>query len=164
MAFRKKIWQEVGGYDENLDRAGEDTVFNYQVLKTGIEIHRCKDALVDWEVPHNLIEAAKKFFYYAKGDAQSGIWWHPAQKMSTHNIKISTIFLRYIAAFLLFIASFQAPVLLVFLITGFIFYLAWSCWKVSDVIVDTKAKAWVPILQITSDLSVMAGFAAGTIK
>jgi glycosyltransferase involved in cell wall biosynthesis len=164
MAFRKKVWKQVGGYDENLDRAGEDTLFNYHVYKAGIKIYREKDAIVDWQVPKNFKEAAKKFFQYAKGDAQAGIWWHPAQKFGTHNIKIFSIFARYLIGLILFTAAFQAPILLMLLIVGGIIYTFWTCWKLEDVVTDMRAKVWIPILQISSDLCVMAGFIAGTIK
>ncbi len=164
MAFRKQVWERVGGYSEKLDKAGEDTLFNYAVIKEGIPIHREPKAIVYWEVPDNFGEVIKKVFYYAKGDAQVGIWWHPAQKLSTHNIKISTIFARYFIGIILLLMSVFSQALLFTLIVGFVFYLFWACWKLEDVLSDMRAKAWVPFLRIASDLAIIAGFTAGTIK
>ncbi|KKQ75952.1 MAG: hypothetical protein US96_C0001G0028 [Candidatus Woesebacteria bacterium GW2011_GWB1_38_5b] len=164
VAFRKHVWQEVGGYSEKLERAGEDTLFNYQVLRKGIPLVRVQNALVYWEVPKSYWECVKKFYFYAKGDAQAGIWWHPAQKLSTHNIKISLIFARYFIAFILFLLSFAIPILGLLLVVGFIFYVAWASRKFRDVVNDPVAQMWVPILQITADLSVMAGFASGILR
>lgn len=163
VAFRKKVWEKVGGYNEKLDRAGEDTLFNYEVIKHNVNMFRQPNAIVYWEVPKTLKELSKKFFYYAKGDAQAGIWWHPAQKLATHNLKISLIFARYLVGMILLSASVYAPILRLILILGFITYLFWSMYKLEDVIDDMRVKFWVPVLQITSDLCVMLGFIAGTI-
>lgn len=164
MAFRKNVWEQVGRYSEKLERAGEDTLFNYKILEAGITIARVKSAIVYWELPDSLLECLKKFYIYAKGDAQAGIWWHPAQKMSTHNIKISLIFGRYFIALLLLILSIVIPILAFIVVVGFIFYVAWASKKFEDVVSDPKAQFWVPILQIGSDLAVMAGFASGILN
>jgi len=158
VAFRKSVWELVDGYAETLDRAGEDTIFNYKVLKAGIKIERVRDALVYWKVPSTYREALTKFYYYAKGDAQSGIWWHPAQRLGTHNIKITGIFIRYILGFSLLFLSPLYPFLFYLLIVGFIFYTAWAMWKMNDVIDDFYAQLIVPIIQISSDVAIMAAF------
>jgi glycosyltransferase involved in cell wall biosynthesis len=161
MAFRKEIWKKVGGYSECLERAGEDTLFNYKVLKAGIKIVRVKDALVYWELPHSFNESVKKLFYYAKGDAQAAIWWHPAQRLSSHNIKILSIFARYIFAVILLFAGFSDSVFLYLLFLLFVFYASWSIHKLEDVVTDFDSKLWLPIIQISSDLTIMAGFVTG---
>src|SRR5438046_2136759 len=70
MAFLKGVWEELGGFSESLERAGEDTLFNLKAVKAGIEIIRVNNAIVYWEVPKTLQENLKKFFVYAKGDVQ----------------------------------------------------------------------------------------------
>lgn len=132
IAFRKKVWKEIHGFDEKFDKAGEDTDFDQKILKHNFRIVREKDAIVDWEVPNNLFSAMKKFFYYSRGDAQSGKF------TSKHNIHTLTIFCRYVL-FLVF-----WPL--------FIVYLIYSYWK---------AGRWGTIIQISSDFAVMAGFLAG---
>jgi glycosyltransferase involved in cell wall biosynthesis len=47
IAFTKKIWEEVGGFPENLKGSAEDTVFNYKLIKFGAKISRVKDAIVE---------------------------------------------------------------------------------------------------------------------
>lgn len=164
VAFRKSVWKDIGGYNEKLERAGEDTLFNYEVIKAKIQIIREKNAIVYWEVPKTFLEAIKKFYDYAKGDAQAGIWWHPAQGLSTHNIKISTIFARYLIGLILFTASLQLPILFFVLVVGYIFYIAWSCQKFNDVVTDPKTQLYIPLLQIASDFAIMAGFSIGILK
>ncbi len=157
MAFRKKVWEEIGGFRENLERAGEDTLFNYQVLKKGYRIIKAKDAIVEWEVPKTLKESIKKFFYYAKGDKQAGIWWHPKQQLASHNIKISLVFLRYLIGLILLILSFRHEALLYLLLILMISYLIWPIWKWKDVVKNWSARLWLPVLQISADLAVMSG-------
>ena len=164
MAFRKEVWEYVGGYSENLERAGEDTLFNYKILSAGVRIRRAPDALVSWQVPNSFKSSLKKFYFYAKGDAQAWIWWHPAQKLRTHNIEILTIFGRYfLGATLLLATPFLSFSALIFLY-GFVLYISWSIWKMREDVQTLKARLYIPIIQISSDLAVMAGFLGGTIS
>jgi glycosyltransferase involved in cell wall biosynthesis len=156
VAFRKQLWEEVGGYDEKLAKAGEDTLFFFKCVKTGARIVRVEQARVVWEEPaeFTLIVSLKKFFAYAKGDAQAGIWWHPTQQLASHNIRISLIFLRYLMGIILIkYATILLPA-----------YLFWSIWKWRDVVIDWQARLWLPVVQVTSDLAVMSGFLWGLIK
>lgn len=161
MAFKKPLWEKIGGFEERLEKAGEDTLFNYQAIRVGARFVRVKDALVDWEVPESLWEGVKKFYTYSKGDVQAGIWWHPGQRISTHNLKIASIFIRYFIGFLLLFLSFRFHWILYFLFVFFLLYLFWSIWKMRDVVTDTKAQLWLPVIQILSDLAVLAGTIAG---
>ena len=161
VAFRKSVWEKIGGYSENLERAGEDTLFNYKVLKLGISLARAPKAIVYWQVPNTLTETLRKFYIYSKGDAQTGIWWHPAQKLCTHNIKIMTIFGRYFAFLSLLLLSLTSSIFFYVLIALFVSYTSWSIWKLRNEVDDFKAKLLIPIIQISSDFMVMAGFAQG---
>lgn len=142
IAFRKNVWKKVHGFSEKFDRAGEDTDFDSKIIQNNFLIVRNKKAIVKWEVPDNLKDACLKFFYYARGDAQS------AQFYSTHNVKVYTIFARY----------------LIFLIIPdlFILYLLFPIFKFRKYKFDSHIRLWTVIIQIASDLSVMLGFLAGT--
>jgi len=161
VAFRKETWKIVGGYSEELQWAGEDTLFNYKVIKSNIKIARVPEAYVYWEVPDTFALTIKKFFKYAIGDAETGIWWHPGKNLSTHNIKIFTIFLRYfLAALLFYLATFNAFFLCA-LILYLVVYTSWSMWKLRDEVDDLQAKLLIPLIQISSDIAIMAGFLVG---
>jgi len=164
IAFKKSLWEKVGGFNERLERAGEDTLFNYEAIKLGAKFVRAKDALVDWEVPKSLWEGIKKFYVYAKGDVQADIWWHPMQRMSTHNLKVASIFVRYLIAVVLIVFSFVYSWLLYILFIGFLFYIYWSIWKMRDVVTDYKTKLWLPIVQVSSDIAVVSGTIIGLLK
>ena len=161
VAFRKEVWEYVGGYKETFDRAGEEPLFNYKILTAGVRIKRVPEATVDWQVPDSFKVSIKKFFYYAKGDAEAGIWWHPAQRLHTHNIKILGIFIRYFFGIALLFATPFFPFSFLILIYGFVFYTSWSIWKMREDVHSFRGRLLVPIVQIASDIAVMAGFLSG---
>ncbi|PJE67729.1 hypothetical protein COU95_00840 [Candidatus Shapirobacteria bacterium CG10_big_fil_rev_8_21_14_0_10_40_9] len=157
IAFRKEIWEKISGFSEKLGKAGEDTLFNYQARRLGAKFVTASGALVDWEMPKTLKEAIKKFYGYAKGDGQTGIWWY-------HSLKISVIYARYILSVALLIMGFWLKPLWVLLLIGFLLYLVWAVRKNYNYVNRGWAIFFLPTIQIVSDLAVMAGFAVGTIK
>jgi glycosyltransferase involved in cell wall biosynthesis len=161
VAFRKEVWRKVGGYSESLERAGEDTLFNYHIFRSGVKIVRVKKAIVYWKLPRTLRESMKKLYYYAKGDGQALIWWHPAQRLSTHSIKIFSVFGRYLFAMVFLVAGFSVPIFFYVLLVMAVFYMCWAVYKTEDVVYQFCAKLWVPAIQFSCDLMVMAGFVTG---
>lgn len=71
IAFRKKVWQEVGNYPENLTWAGEDTLFDLNIVKAGYKFHPAKNALVYWRPRKNTKEFYQQHYLYACGDGQA---------------------------------------------------------------------------------------------
>ena len=141
MTFTKSIWKKVGGFPENLKNTAEDTLFNVNLVKAGAKFEVAKNAIVDWQMPNSIKSFYLKIKNYASGDAQSGIWWHPVKKWQTHNVKILTIFLRYILFF-------YYPWLLVVYIV-YAFY---------------KAGWWGILLQFISDFGCIIGFSHGILQ
>ena len=164
LAFRKIIWQKVGGFPEDLKDTAEDTLFSYKIVTFGAKIVRVKDAIVYWKLPSTYIEAVKKIYLYAKGDAKSGIWWHPVKKFSTHNIKIGFIYLRYLIGIFVLLSSTVYKNLEYPLILALVFYMFWSFRKIYIKTNDFWAGLFGIILQFTSDIAVMSGFFVGLIK
>lgn len=155
MAFRRKVWEAVGGFNERLDRAGEDTNFNFKVIDQGFSMKRVKNAIVYWEVPKSLLDAVNKFYFYARGDAQAGVLIHKSKGFRSHNIKVLLIFARYIIGLSLFGLYFIKPV---FILLPFILLFIYLLWAL------IKTGFWGVILQISSDIAVMAGFISGIIS
>ncbi len=164
MALRRSVWEEVGGFNEDLYKAGEDTLFNYEVVKANIKIERVPEALVDWKVPSTLKEISSKFFCYAKGDAEANIWWHPTQKFNTHNLKIVSIYVRYLFLFTLFFVGQTSSFIFSLFISTVVMYLSWSVWKTKEDISDTQARLYVPFIQVLSDFAIMTGFFSGIVS
>lgn len=152
IAFRKSIWEKVGGFNEKLSNAAEDTEFNYKLALQQAQIVRVKSAIVEWGIPTNIFNAYRKFFIYSRGDAETKIFWNPVQKFKSHNIKVLLIFPRYILLLALFGLSlgnnFYFPIFLAFSIA----YLFWAY---------KKAGFWGIVIQVISDIAVMSGFISG---
>lgn len=147
MAFTKTIWKKAGGFPEKLGNTAEDTLFNVNLIKAGAKFIRVKNAVVEWGMPATISNYHLAIYNYAKGDAQSGICWHPTKKFQSHNIKILLIYMRYIFAFLLLVNGYYG------ILWGFIgIYMLYSY---------RKAKLWGILLQIVSDFAVMIGFLKG---
>jgi glycosyltransferase involved in cell wall biosynthesis len=156
VAFKKSVWKELGGFNERLSLSGEDTDFFYRAIKSGKQIVQRPQALVEWSEPKQYtFKDFKKFYYYAKGDAQTGIWWDPSKKLRTHNIKIMTIFLRYI---LFIISLYIHPWIFLTMITA---YTYWAIWKWRDIVLQFNERIWVPVVQFGTDVMVMIGFLSG---
>lgn len=157
MAFKKKIWERIGGFNEKLERAGEDTLFNYQAKKMGSKFVTVKEALVDWEMPKTWKEAIKKFYFYALGDGQINL--------KPHNLKLISIYLRYLLGLgLLVLGALRGLGVLGGLGGLIVVYLLWAEGKNYRYVKSQQSVLILPVMQIVSDLTVMAGFLIGSTK
>lgn len=161
MAFRKKVWEKVGGFPENLPDTAEDTVFNNELVKNSMKISRAEKATVHWGLPCSIGEAARKFYKYAEGDARSGIWIHSSKGLSSHNIKVLLVFARYLFGLMvLALALFNSGFIPLVTILP-VFYLIWSFYKTYSKTKSFKSGLWGVVLQVVSDVAVMIGFLKG---
>ncbi|MCX6706306.1 MAG: glycosyltransferase [Candidatus Woesebacteria bacterium] len=163
VAFKKEVWEKVGGYDESLEKGGEDTKFFISCVKTGIRIARVGDAKVIWEetAGYGIKNFFLKIFNYAKGDAKTKLWIYPIPGIMSHNIKILFVFIRYLLGLGLLIISFTNPPFFYFVLGLFVLYIFWSVWKFRDICKSWQVRVWIPIVQIVSDIAVMLGFLYG---
>lgn len=165
IAFRKSVWQAVGGFPESANGAAEDTVFNFKLLNSGVKLARVKNAVVEWGMPGDIKEFFWKIFNYAKGDAKSKIWLFPGKSLTSHNIKALSIVLRYLFAIIFFAYCLTVSTsLLLIWFLGFLVYLFWAFRKVLIEKGKVEVAIWGPVLQLTSDFGVMGGFLSGVFK
>lgn len=164
VAFTKKAWEEIGGFPEGENNSAEDTDFNYKAVKLGMKYSRVKNAIVEWGMPKTIKDFFEKIKAYAKWDARYGIWWHPTQRLMSHNIKSLSKFLRYLLALVLLVISIRNSRLFPLLIFYILIYLIWSFRKVYLEFNDWRVAIWGPVVQVTSDLAVMEGFISGIIS
>lgn len=161
IAFRKSVWEEIGGFPESDNNSAEDTDFNYKAIKMGIKYARIKDATVEWGIPDSFAGFINKIYSYAKWDAKYGIWWHPTQGLSSHNIKVMLVFIRYIIGVFLFVISVINPPMFLLFLLCFLSYLLYSFFKVFLKTGSLIAGIWGLLLQIACDIAVMTGFISG---
>ncbi len=164
LAFKKSLWENVGGFPENIKDTAEDTLFNFNIIKTGARIVRVKDAIVYWQLPESLTEGFKKMYLYARGDARSGIWWHPVKGLSTHNLKVMFVYFRYFVALNLILFWSIYRVLELPILLGIIFYMFWAFRKVYMRTGSLKAGLCGVLVQFASDIAVMTGFISGLLS
>ncbi len=163
VAFKKQIWEKVGGFPEKIGGAAEDTVFNYKLIKARAKFSRMKNALVEWGMQGSIGDFYFKIYNYALGDAKSKIWFFPGKGFASHNIKALLVLFRYSIGLTLFLFSFKYYVLLPALEFLFLIYLLWSFRKIFLEFGEWKVALWGPVLQITSDIAVICGFLSGLI-
>lgn len=74
LAFRKGIWQKVGGYPEHL-RYNEDTAFAREIRSAGGAFVFQPEAVVHWRPRGSLGSLFVQFYRYALGDGECGFWF-----------------------------------------------------------------------------------------
>ena len=103
-------------------------------------------------MPETLPEAITKFYHYAEGDAQTKIWWFPGKGLASHNLKVLTIFGRYLLGLILLYLILITKLSPIYLFCGIFLYTFWAY---------KKAGFWGIVIQYVSDFAVMAGFLKG---
>lgn len=166
VAFKKEVWEKVGGFNEKLERGGEDTEFFYKCVSSKIQIERASDARVVWKELESLDLKLfiQKVYVYAKGDGQAGIWWHPGKQFSSHNIKISLIYIRYFIFAVLLVMGILSQITILVFILAYLLYVLWIIDKKHDTVRSYNAALLLPLVQIVSDFTVMKGFLAGMLS
>ncbi len=161
VGVRKSFFEKMGGFQEDLDRA-EDTEFFLRATRKGAKMLLSKRACVHWQDIARL--DWQRFFAkvagYAYADFLTGIWWDKQKKLATHNLKVLSIFLRYLffTVLLFLFLSGQISGKWVFL-TG-VLYLAFVSFKIRRIF-SIKRMFLGFLAQIVSDLAVMYGFLKG---
>ncbi len=155
VAFTKKMWKKVGGFDERFSH-NEDYVFANKLKEMKAKIVFAKDAIVYWLPRNTFKEAFVMFFRFAFGDAESGMW----------RTNVQLLFARYFLGlyfiFLSFLYRSLVPIGIVLLF--FILYVIWSIKKNFKYVKHKKAYVILPLLQFTADFAVLSGTTCGLLK
>ena len=148
VAFTKAIWKKARGFDERYSH-NEDYVFANRLKEMGAKIVFAKDAVVHWIPRDSFKEAFVMFSRFAFGDAEAGIW----------RPKVLLLFARYLigSSLLLFSVLHRSFMLIVLVGISLILYLLWSLWKNYRYVKNSQAFLILPLLQLTSDMAVLAG-------
>lgn len=152
----KSAWKKAGKFDEGLS-LNEDFVFFNKAKQKNLIFAFAKEALVGWLPRRSLSEFANMIFKFAQGDTYAGIIRN----------RVKLLFARYgIALMALFylILIYQANLsqILLFAGTGLFIYLIWAIAK--NIKYVPQGWYWLPVLQLTADLCVMAGSLVGWLR
>lgn len=149
MAIRKAVW-EKHKFDEKLWH-NEDYAYAHSLKRAGFSFHFAPRAIVSWTPRQTLGEAAWMFLRFAMGDIQAGII----------RPQVKNLIIRYLVFVYLFFLSLEFRPLFPILILTSIFYILYSIFKNYRYVRDLRAIYWLPILQVTADVSVITGSIIG---
>lgn len=71
IAFRKKVWDDVGGYPEHITSTSEDTIFDLRIKAAGVPMVFAPDAVVNWDIDRSLVPFFKRIRQYSSTDGQN---------------------------------------------------------------------------------------------
>ncbi len=160
--FSKRAWKRAGGYPENLYTA-EDTLFNFNLKKSGSKYIIARNALVKWRMRANLRKLFKQFYLYGKGDGQILL---PFLSMKNYNSlkSLATIFGLYIYIILVLFSIFYSYVLLAILIILFLFYLVLPSFRILGKKKSLKIFLYCPSINLVRRIGYFLGFHKGLLE
>jgi GT2 family glycosyltransferase len=150
MLLPKKVWELVGGFDEQL-ADNEDYAFAHKIKKISRIVFAPK-AIVTWQPRSNVYQFSKMIFRFARGDVQAGLI----------RPKVVLVFIRYVMLLCLVVIlwNYQAYAMLTaLLLVGAILYSSWAVAKNRRYV--PRGWYWLPVLQIIADVGVLLGSSAG---
>lgn len=155
VAFRKKVWAKVGGFDERYSH-NEDYVFANKLNSIKANIFFQQDAKVFWYPRNNFRQAFIMFYRFALGDIEAKII----------RLKVVLLISRYLIILYLFFLSFlyKNLYIILFILYLFALYIAWAIFKNYKYVKNYKAIFYLPAIQLTADFAVMLGSILGLIK
>lgn len=157
IAFRRVVWEQVGGYPEWLDYC-EDLVFDFAYRRAGFRQVWVPSAVAAFRPRGSLRAFWLQYFRYARGDGKADLW------RKRHAIR----YLTYgVAAPGLLLAGWRFPFAWVLLLAGFFAYL-WAPLRryrrQSERLPAGERLSgvlWVAVIRVVGDLAKMAGYPVG---
>ena len=116
IAYYRTVWEEVGGYPEELTLAGDDYKYGLDVMEKGYSIFLVQEAYVYWGRHDKFIGYGKEAFRYGLGDGEAG---QNKRNFFSHILETTfryLLLLRLLAIPFLPISYFEIPVLVILLL------------------------------------------------
>ncbi|MFA5984829.1 MAG: glycosyltransferase [Methylococcaceae bacterium] len=157
-AFRRKVWEMVGGYPEWLYTA-EDSLFAISARQRGLCIIHNENAQVFWQPRNSLQKIAKMFFLYGKGNGR--IQWG--------DTKGTLYWLKYhcLLWLSLFLGIFYPPVWLLSLFSLIYLYkmiIYPALKKVRLLDTNWRLELYVPLIAYVRNISTNMGYLYGELE
>lgn len=158
IAFRKSVWQALGGYPEWLDFC-EDLLFDLWLRQDGYRIAFAPDAVVYFRPRRSLRQFFWQYYRYARGDGKADLWpLRHAIRYFTYLVAAPVLMRRALAghrlAWLFLVAGagmmFRPPLERLWRLTR-----EWPWGR------RLQALAWVPIIRVAGDVAKMVGYPVG---
>jgi len=158
LAFRKEVWERVGGYPGWLDYC-EDLVFDFKLRRAGYRFIFVPTALAYFRPRRSLAAFFRQYYRYARGDGKADLW------RLRHVIRHSTYLVLIPAALLL--GLWHDPLWWSLLLLGAASVLwtpykrLWPMMRDLGPVEKGQAILWVPIIRFVGDLAKMLGYPVG---
>ena len=158
VAFRREVWEKVGGYPEWLDYS-EDVIFDLNVRARYGPFVFVPQALVHFRPRGSLRALARQYYLYARGDGKAGLF------PRLHAIR----YFAYLVAapMLVYAAVAVSPWLWVPGVVAGLAYVRlplrrlWPRLGGLGPLDRLRALAYVPVIRITGDVAKMLGYPVG---
>ncbi len=161
VAFRKRVWETVGGYTEWLDYC-EDLVFDLRLKAISPAFAFAPDAVAAFRPRGSLRAFFRQYYLYARGDGKADLW------RKRHAIRYATYLLALPAILIAGVGLNRLLWLL--LLPGGIIYLLRPYTRLQTVMKTApdrslrawlKAAAWIPVIRVVGDIAKMLGYPVG---
>jgi len=158
-AFRKILWEQVGGYPEWLYTA-EDSLFALAAKKHGFSIAHNPNAIIFWRPRNSLRKIAKMFYLYGKGNGR--IAWGAEIKGTLYWLRNhGLLFLSFLLGFI-YPFFWLATACLILYIYKLI--VAPSLIKIRKIDNDWRREVYVPLIIFIRNFSSNLGYLSGFIE
>lgn len=166
VAFRKRAWEQVGGYPEWLDFC-EDLIFDFALRRAGFRFVFAPRAIAHFRPRPHLRAFFKQYYQYARGDGKANLWF------LRHLIRYTTYLVALplcLALLALGIGNWRLGALgFGILLFGFFAMFFTPYKRLLPMLRDfsfsekLRALAWVPLIRLTGDVAKMLGYPVGVI-
>jgi len=157
VAFKKEIWQQVGGYPEWIPLC-EDVIFDLKLKKAGVNPEYVREVLVFWRPRTNLKNYFKQLFYYTRSDGHGKLWFHRQM------IRYVSYSMNIILLYLFFAASWWFALVLLIGLLDYMrrFWLRWFIFS-KKLFLANKIFGFflLPLVVAYGDLAKMCGWPVG---
>lgn len=158
VAFRRDVWQSVGGYPEWADYS-EDVLFDLAIMAAGVEIEYEPEAVVYFRPRPNFPAFARQYRNYAYGDGQGLLWpKRHAIRYGTYGIGVPLLLALLRRRPLAALAGFGGGGAVMF------FTPYKRLWRMRNRLGSAEllcALLLVPLIRVTGDLAKMWGYPQG---
>lgn len=156
VAYRKSLWESVGGYPEWLDYC-EDLIFDLNVRRQGVSFAWAPQAVAYFRPRQDFRAFFRQYYRYARGDGKANLW------LQRHLIRYGA----YACGLLVLVLGYALPLLWALLVLGGAAYLNNPYRRLLPLSVGLDIRkrllafAYVPLIRLTGDVAKMAGYPAG---
>jgi glycosyltransferase involved in cell wall biosynthesis len=163
MAFRKELWERVGGFPEWLDHS-EDLFFDLAAERAGFRRAFAPNAQIAFRPRGSLRAFARQYYTYARGDGRANLW---PRRHAARYAAYAGLLALLAAALRWPWARLPAAALVAVGIAGYTrmpYRRLWPQLRGRSPVARARALALVPLIRLVGDLAKMAGYPVGVVR